>query len=548
MCIIKTSRKILTSADISNMALTLHSVHRLILLTLLVENTALCQTIHTKLGTIVGFLDDVTFNGTQRQVVKYLGIPYGESTAGVNRFSKPKPRAPFSGVYNATRKDRPNLCPQQIGGYISAETVEGRLSEDCLYLNIYAPASTLLSSSEKYAVMIWIHGGSYLMGLADQYPGDVLSAFNDVITVSINYRLNVFGFFSTGDEVAPGNYGLWDQHLAIQWVHNNIEDFGGDPKKVTIFGGSAGSASVLLQAMYPRNRGLFQRVIAESGAPRSRPPSKILPIAGYVGCNTTSSQTIISCLRAKKWDALSRVANEDPNQPAVFAPVVDGEFLQRSPQELESDPNSEEMRFFSSLDIIYGVTNLESAMFMLPRYGRIVGAEDKDITWITTNITHPMEVERSVFKNVILPSKILERYYPGGVPDIVVDAIDLKYSDWKEPNSPLTTRDMLMDITTDLTFHVSAVEWADAHVRAVTHSGSGKNTFFYEYTYFSEMFNARPEWMKRGADHADEILAVFGFSEGVFSKYHVTSYVPSPTDIRMSFVVMLYWTNFAKSG
>ena len=518
------------------------------ILAILVVSSVSCQLITTRLGTIQGFLDDVTFNGTQRQVVKYLGIPYGESTGGTNRFSKPKPRKPFSGVYNATIKDRANVCPQKVGGYIAAELTQGRLSEDCLHMNIYAPPETLAAGTRKYAVMVWIHGGSNIMGLADQYPGDQLSAFHDVILVAINYRLNVFGYFSTGDEVAKGNYGLWDQHLAIKWVHDNIADFGGDPDEVTIFGGSAGGSNALFQAMYPGNRGLFKRVIVQSGPPRVGSSSRILPFAGYIGCKGPSSVSILSCLRSKPWEELSAVANMDQKQPAYFARVIDGEFIKRSPEEVFADPQSEEMKFYSSLDIIYGVNNLEGAMFMLPRYGKAVGVDPREITWITTNISHPMEVDRSIFKNEILPSLILRRYYSDGVPDIVVEAVNLRYTDWDDPNSALTTRDMLMDLATDLGFHIPTVKWADAHISAVSNSGTGGNTYFYEYAYFSQMLDARPVWMKRGADHADEILAVFGFTEDVYAKYHVTSYTPTAADLLMSYTVMSYWTNFAKTG
>ena len=120
-----------------------------------------CQTVHTDVGTFNGFLDDVTFNGTERQVVKYIGIPYGEPTGGANRFAKPKPKPPLKEPYIANRTDLPNICPQLVGGYIQAGYLDGRLSEDCLYLSIYAPASSLHQDSRKHAVMIWVHGGSY---------------------------------------------------------------------------------------------------------------------------------------------------------------------------------------------------------------------------------------------------------------------------------------------------------------------------------------------------------------------------------------------------
>jgi cholinesterase/neuroligin len=137
-------------------------------------------------------------------------------------------------------------------------------SEDCLYLNIYAPKKP--EQGEKLAVMVWFHGGGFIVGSADIYPADHLAVYGDVVVVTVNYRLTVFGFLSTGDEHAPGNYGLWDQRMALDWVNKNIEGFGGDPARVTIFGESAGAASVIYQGLYPDNRGLFQRVVAQSGS------------------------------------------------------------------------------------------------------------------------------------------------------------------------------------------------------------------------------------------------------------------------------------------
>ena len=364
--------------------------------------------------------------------------------------------------------------------------------------------------------------------------------------VVINYRLNVFGFFSIGDEYVPGNLGLWDQQLAIKWVHNYISHFGGDPDEVTLFGGSAGSGSVLYQAMYPENKGLFKRVIAQSGFPSSVAPSNMLHFANFAGCNQSSTSLVVSCLRSMSWKALSDKA-EDPRAPARFAPVVDGEFIKRPPQETMSDIRSEEMQFYSTIDIIFGVNNLEAAMFMLPYYGKIAGVKEKDISWIALNVTHEMAIPRTAFENVILP-KTVKKYFPSGAADILKSVIASKYSDWKEPNSPTQIRDKLMDLTTDLIFHVSAVKAADAHTAAVPNSRSQRNTFFYEYAFFSDMFEARPEWMKTGADHTDELLAVLGFTNGLYSKYHVSSYTPSLSDVKMSSILMKFWTTFAKSG
>ena len=523
---------------------------RIASLMLTIYGYAVCQTVDTDVGKFIGYVDNVSFNGIQRQVVKYIGIPYAEPTGGENRFAEPKPKQQLSEPYIANRTDLPNICPQLFGGYILAETTDGRMSEDCLHLSIYAPAGTLNTGSQKYPVLLWIHCGSFVVGLSDQYPGDVLSGFNDVILVVVNYRLNVFGFFSTGDGTVTGNQGLFDQALAIKWVHDHISNFGGDPKEVTLFGGSAGAVSVLYQAMYVGNEGYIKRAIVQSASPMAVANPNMMPFAAFAGCNQSTSTEVVKCLREMSWKDLSDKA-ENPNSGAHFAPVVDGKFIKRSLLEIIADPNSEEMQRFAKIDAIFGVNNLEGAMYMLPVYGKVVpGVREEDLKWISINVTHEMEISRPLLESTIMPSIIIPRTFPSGVPDIVKDAIISKYSDWNDPNNPKNIRDKVMDLTTDLEFAVNAVKSANARVQAVEATRGQANTYFYQYSYFSDIFKARPSWMHTGADHADEILSVLGFSDkqALFAKYHVTSYTPTPSDIKMSSLVMNYWVNFATTG
>jgi len=109
--------------------------------------------------------------------------------------------------------------------------------------------------------MVWLHGGGFVCGSSDMYDGAYLAAHGQVVVVTVNYRLSVFGFLSTEDASSTGNNGLWDQHLAIKWVHDNAVAFGGDPSRVTLFGESAGGANVMFQALYVGNKGLVHRVI-----------------------------------------------------------------------------------------------------------------------------------------------------------------------------------------------------------------------------------------------------------------------------------------------
>ncbi|XP_050390184.2 acetylcholinesterase-like, partial [Patella vulgata] len=212
----------------------------------------------TNVGNITGSIEDVNVGPKTVKISAYLGIPFAEPPLGNLRFAKPQPKKKFDRTFLA--KNYSASC-HQINQYWDV----GAEDEDCLYLNVFSP-NIDQSGTTKFAVFIWIHGGSFMFGEGKASTSSILAANGQIIVVSVNYRLGVFGFLSSGNSAAGGNYGLWDQHLAIKWVKNNIEGFGGDASKITIAGESAGSASVMFQAIYPGNENLFQRVIAESGS------------------------------------------------------------------------------------------------------------------------------------------------------------------------------------------------------------------------------------------------------------------------------------------
>ncbi|GCC34535.1 hypothetical protein chiPu_0013010 [Chiloscyllium punctatum] len=191
----------------------------------------------------------------------FKGIPFA---ATPKRFEKAEPHPGWTGVLKA--KDFKPRCLQTT---LSQKAVFG--SEDCLYLNIWVPHGRKVSTN--LPVMVWIFGGGFLMGAGHGanflnnylYDGHEIASRGKVIVVTLNYRVGPLGFLSTGDTNAPGNQGLWDQHMAISWVKRNIAAFGGDPDKITIFGESAGGASVSLQTLTPYNKGVIKRAISQSG-------------------------------------------------------------------------------------------------------------------------------------------------------------------------------------------------------------------------------------------------------------------------------------------
>ncbi len=200
------------------------------------------------------------------KVKAFMGLPYAAPPVGDLRWKAPEPAAKWTGIRDASKYGA--HCAQNA---VFADMVfqDGVNSEDCLFLNVYAPADATAAS--KLPVMFWIHGGGFSGGASSEprHNGDFLP-LKGVVLVTINYRLGVFGFLATSDLAkeangAAGNYGLLDMVAALQWVKANIKEFGGNPENVTIFGESAGSAAVSTLMVSPIAKGLFHRAIGESG-------------------------------------------------------------------------------------------------------------------------------------------------------------------------------------------------------------------------------------------------------------------------------------------
>ena len=168
--------------------------------------------IKTPLGKMQGL--ELTFSETGDKIYQFRGIRYGKPTDGQRRFRKPEAVQRWDGVYNATSFGA--ICPQV--------PPHPKQSEDCLFLNVYVPKAL---HRHRLSVMVWIHGGGFNTGHGHEFDGSRLAVKGDVIIVTINYRLGLFGFMSLFHPSAKGNWGLWDKKLAIQWVHDNIRAFGG---------------------------------------------------------------------------------------------------------------------------------------------------------------------------------------------------------------------------------------------------------------------------------------------------------------------------------
>ncbi|CAI9588173.1 unnamed protein product [Staurois parvus] len=222
--------------------------------------------VDTIYGTIRG--TTLTVKEVDRTVHAFYGIPFAKPPVGPLRFAAPEAPEPWKSVREGA--EYPPMCLQPLEmtkkmmELIEVKITYPTVSEDCLYLNVFTPSDR--GDNARLPVMVYIHGGGLVLESASLYDGSALSAHENVVYVAIQYRLGFLGFLSTGDgQAATGNYGLLDQVAALQWVQENIKDFGGDPGSVTIFGESAGGASVSALVLSPLGKGLFHRAIAQSG-------------------------------------------------------------------------------------------------------------------------------------------------------------------------------------------------------------------------------------------------------------------------------------------
>ncbi|XP_031764078.2 esterase E4-like [Galleria mellonella] len=196
-----------------------------------------------------------TYNG--KEYYSFEGIPYAKPPVGILRFQNPQDPEPWSGVRDATKPG--NRCAQMN---LNNGKIEG--SEDCLYLNVYTP-SLPAEKLEKLPVLFFVHGGRYLVGYGDWYRPDYYIQ-HDVIFVTINYRLHILGFLCLDLPEVTGNMGLKDSVKALRWVNNNIANFNGDANNITVFGESAGAATVTSYLVTKMADGLFSKVIGQSGS------------------------------------------------------------------------------------------------------------------------------------------------------------------------------------------------------------------------------------------------------------------------------------------
>ncbi|XP_072940508.1 esterase E4-like [Epargyreus clarus] len=261
----------------------------------------------------------------------FKGVPYAQPPIGPLRFKAPLPPNPWSGVYDAL--EHGPICPQ-----VEMHTMQiADGNENCLFLNVYTKS---LQPDSKLPVMVYVHGGAYMSGSGDSMMyGPKFLLQHDVILVTINYRLEVLGFLCLDTPEVPGNAGMKDQVAAFRWVQNNISQFGGDPRNVTIFGESAGASSVNLHMFSPMSKGLFHKVIAQSGIAISdwalgkNAKERAIRAGKYLGANTEDPGELTEFFKkvpaSKLVSLTTKTLTKDEKHRGLtihFAPVVEKKF------------------------------------------------------------------------------------------------------------------------------------------------------------------------------------------------------------------------------
>jgi len=477
--------------------------------------------ITTNVGNILGQRLTRVFNNQVYSVDSFTGIPYAESTHGEGRFMRPRKKSPFHTTFNATKPSVP--CPQNIKMDGTAEGLY--VSEDCLSLTVVTPAGASKEETKK-AVMVFIYGGAFQFGHQNIYYSTSLPGLNDVIYVTMNYRVGMYGFLANRERGLMGNNGLWDQHMALQWVHDNIESFGGDVNRVTIFGESAGAASVIYQSMYEGNRGLFQRAIAESGSVGDSwthskyPEAMSVLMAQRVGCAAT--QNWVACLQQIDVDTLKEVIGAFD----MFSPIKDGEFVIYNPEDLFVDDKIQTGPF-ADLNLMMGLNSNEGGI-TIPLLSATINSSMQDlIAGINENQFNTLMKNLLSYNNISTTAAMLA-------------SIKHAYTNWDMPDDPEARRDEFMELLLDA-FTVNIVSRLRSHVHA-----NGLGTAYMYYFDVKPSWSKAPAWLK-GANHGDEIPYVLGFPPAFFGEGDPATILPQ-IDITIARGAMGYWTQFAKTG
>lgn len=456
------------------------------------DDTAAAPVVRIADGAVAGQRKILNGHG----VDSFLGIPYAMPPVGDLRFEKPQPPKPWNGTHDATKK--PSPCMQIDFPFILDTKIDNAYaSEDCLYINVWRPASAC-GASERCApdlpVLVFIHGGGFQWGDSTLFVHDLSNfvSLSNIIAVGFNYRVSIFGFLTAGTKEFPGNWGLWDQHLALQWVQRNIGAFGGNPADVTLGGQSAGAISVALHSISPQGHDLFKRIFLQSGSTMSmivgepyKGSGKFIAVAGSAGCydGTRSMdeqlKDSIACL--KKADArvmYDWLAKERP-QNQIFPPVNGDDYLPIDPLLANAADK------ISAKEVFLGTVANEGSVFvynvakLTDQFGAAFSLAADYRLIVTLGVS-------TLFNLPVSTARVIVNHY---------------FGDYSTHHTREEVLSIFSDIISDGGFYCPVVFFADKA------SAQGIKTYRYLYAHKSS-FNVWPDWV--GVFHGEDLFIATG--------------------------------------
>ncbi|XP_050296831.1 esterase E4-like [Anthonomus grandis grandis] len=467
-------------------------------------------TVQIKSGNILGTTGKSIKGDTY---YKFLGIPYATPPVGNLRFKAPRSVDPWQDTRDCTKDG--NVC---LSLNFVTKKIEG--SEDCLYLNVHTRAVPSADENPLKAVLVYIHGGGFTAGTGtEMMAGADLIMTEDVVFVSMNYRLGIFGFLSLEDASlgVTGNNGLKDQTFALKWVKENIKNFGGDPDNVTIFGISAGGASVQFQLLSPTAKGLFHKAIAQSGSvfnTWSWGQKNAISIANMLGKTVTSEKEALEVLMETSAEELAQTALTIPEYICdgsvrrPFGPVIETPnpeaFLCEDPAELLRSGR------FNQVPLIQGVCQDEGLLV----HAKIM--PQKDQGYYAKNVLS-WNIKKDPAKAPKWQQMLRELYYPNGV-----------------------TEEGLIEQMGDILFNLGVIESTKIMI------SSAKNPIFlYMFAYdekASDIFKTMIAIDKKGVSHGYD-------SAYLLSLNHFPMKIEyTPEDVKAIEVMVGLWSSFARTG
>lgn len=411
---------------------------------------------------------------------------------------------------------------------IMRNTFRGK--EDCLYLNVYTPQGTTTDSD--LPVMFWIHGGGFKFGSGgkEMYGPDFL-VDKHVVLVTFNYRLGPLGFLCLNTAECPGNAGLKDQVMALKWVNDNIRQFGGNPKNITIFGESAGSVSAHYLTMSPMAKGLFGKAIFQSGSSASEwavqsdplaSATKLAELLGFKNSNNKNINDLLKFLTNVQYESLIKAANAPEFSAGIeisFSPVLEKAFPPKKAIITESARNLQRIGKFNKVPTISGITSNEGVLFMM-KFGGL-NLETITLDQLVPNfqdyIPKELKTRLNAAKRYVAANKIKEFYF--------------------------ATTDHLIEKFCTLMSDFSFIRDTEYSVKMF--SKVVPATYYYRFSYAGSL-NTMKHIVKipySGAAHADDLRYFFKASSEELKQQ-----VASAQDIAVIHSVTEMWTNFARTG